>query len=105
MRLTTDEALQEVLKKSETIRKKREKRKVQLLSGAVALLFAGLILTISQYAGGGAAQSTETSYGAFLLSAEVGGYILVALIAFAAGVILTMILQKYRWDMEDKKKD
>ena len=96
MRLTTDEALEEILKKSDLIRKKRENRKIQLLSGLIVLLFAGMILTVSMYAGSGTTRATETAYGSFLLSSETGGYILVAVMAFTAGVVLTMILQKQR---------
>ena len=98
MMYSNEEALHEILKRSIDLQKKKKQRSTQLLCGTVGILTAGLILTIALFAGGGPAGITNPAYGAFLLPAEAGGYILIALIAFAAGVILTLLIRKHRND-------
>ena len=44
----------------------------------------------------GGASVRPTALGAFLLGPEAGGYVIVALIAFALGIALTLAAQKYR---------
>ena len=102
MRLSNEEALEEILRKSDEIRRRREKRKLEILSACVVMLFAGIALTIYRFAGGIAGRAAETAYGAFLLSPEAGGYILVGVMAFAAGILLMVILQTYQ---RNRKKD
>jgi len=95
MRLTNDEALREVLKRGRAIRNRKDRRSIQLLSCVTGVLAVVLICVIAALSSGGIG-SVGTAYGSFLLSAEAGGYILTALIAFVIGVILTIAIYKYR---------
>ena len=105
MSFTTEEALQEVLKRSEEIRIRNGQRKTAALAAATMTLLSGLILVIASFAGTATAEITESTYGAFLLSAQYGGYILVAVLAFAAGAALTaLIMHRGRDRKENAKK-
>ncbi len=95
-KLSSEEMLQEILKRSTALSRKRERARVRLLSGAVVLLLACLTGVVALFSGTGATHSTKSVYGAFLLSTEAGGYILVAVIAFAAGVALTALMMRHR---------
>ena len=50
---------------------------------------------IGGFAGRGA-EVYSTALGAFLLGPEAGGYVLVALIAFALGIAAAMLTQRHR---------
>ncbi len=95
MRFTNEEALREVLKRGRAVRKRRESRNIQILGGMTGVLLVGLICVIASFSSGGIG-SAGSAYGAFLLSAEAGGYVLTAVIAFAVGVVLTVLIWQYR---------
>lgn len=91
MKYTRSEALSEILRRGGQIALRRQKRTCGALSGASAMLCAALVLLIALLPGRGAAAATGTAYGAFLLSAEAGGYVLAAVIAFTLGVVVTLL--------------
>ena len=99
-KLSSEAVLQEVLKRSTALDRKRERVRIRLLSGAVVLLLACLTGVVALFPGTGAAHSSESVYGAFLLSTETGGYILVAVIAFVAGVVLTALMMRHRRNID-----
>ena len=103
MKYKSDELLKEVLCRSRKIKQGREKRFVRLYSIAVLFAAGMLTLLISGMTGGVVPAGSQGQMGAFLLSAEAGGYILTAVAAFAAGVILTMILRKHRRGVTETK--
>ena len=85
--------LDEIFRRAEAIRRRQEEHRTRLLGGATAAL--ALVALI----GGFARRGTEirgTALGAFLLGPEAGGYVLVALIAFALGIAAAMLAQKHR---------
>lgn len=82
--------LDEVFRRAEGIQRRHTRRQVQLLGiAAFGLLFA-LFVMIGNLAGG--ASVRPTAMGAFLLGPEAGGYVIVALLAFALGIIVTKII-------------
>ncbi len=93
MKYTKDEALNEILKRGRKIRKKRNKRITGALSTATVISTFILFLSISIFTGN-AVTGTNSAYGSFLLQTEVLGYVLVAVIAFVMGVIITVIVRK-----------
>ena len=93
---TTKEITREVLIRSGTVRKNNELKRIRALSGSSAAVFACLTMVIVSFAGYGKEEIPGTQYGAFLLSAETGGYILVAVLAFVFGVIMTILAMKYK---------
>ncbi len=109
MRYTSDQAVREILRRSDKISKKRERRARNVISSASATLFCALLAVTALLSGGSAARE-GTAYGAFILSPSVGGYVLLGVLAFALGVAVTLLCVRYRGkrlaqsDQEEEKK-
>ena len=93
MRYTEQEQLHEILLRGEKLRQRKDRIIVRSLSVTAALLFFALAVCIDALGRAGVSGS-RTDYGSFLLSAETGGYVLAAVIAFAAGVIIAVLIQR-----------
>ena len=101
MKYTNDEAFTEVIKRSRTLKIKHEKKVTTLLSVSASIAAVTMILTIGVF-GGVAAGTFGSAYGSFLLPTQAGGYVLAAVVAFAAGIGTTLGVQKYRKNRENK---
>lgn len=104
MKYTTDEALAEIMHRSERIALQRIRRSCQRLTGICSALLAVLVLGITVMPEKLAVTSAGSVYGSFLLSREAGGYVLIGLIAFALGVAVTLLCLRYR-KKQDATKD
>ncbi len=104
MKYTPDEALSQILRRSERIAWRRIRRSCQRLTGICSALLAVLVLSITVMPGKNAVTSAGSVYGSFLLSREAGGYVLVALIAFVLGVTVTLLCLHYR-KKQDRSRD
>ena len=94
---TNDQMLQEIISRSLKLKKQREKRVIHALAGSsCALCMMMAVFLWGEFGNRSSAGSIEEEYGAFLLSPAAGGYILVALIAFVIGIIITIIAYKYK---------
>ena len=93
MKYTKDEALEEILKRGRKIREKRNRQITGVLSTTTVILTFILFLSISIFTGN-VVTGTHSAYGSFLLPTEVLGYVIVAVIAFVMGVIITVIVRK-----------
>ena len=96
LKYTTEEALSEIMRRSEQIIIRRNRLACRALSGAAGALLAGLVLVIVLLPGETAVSYNGSVYGSFLLSQEAGGYVLAAVIAFVMGVIITLLYLRYR---------
>ena len=94
LKYTTEEALAEIMRRSEIIVLQRNRRACHVLSGMAGALLALLVLVIAVLPGKIGTASTESVYGSFLLSKEAGGYVLAAVIFFALGVCVTLLCLK-----------
>ncbi len=95
MKYTKDEALEEIIKRGRKIREKRNKQITGVLSTTTVILTFILFLSISIFTGN-VVTGTHSAYGSFLLPTEVLGYVIVAVIAFVMGVIITVIVRQYK---------
>ncbi len=95
MRYTEREQLEEILLRGGKLRRGKDRNVTRGLSAGAAVLFFALAACIGALGGKGILES-RTDYGSFLLSAETGGYVLTAVIAFAAGVITAVLIKRYR---------
>ena len=93
MKYTKDEALNEILKRGRKIREKQNKRITGALSTATVISTFILFISVSIFTGN-AVNGTNSAYGSFLLPTELLGYVIVAVIAFVLGVIITVIVRK-----------
>ena len=103
MKYAEQEQLREILLRGEKLRHiKNRKVTVNLSTGVVVLLFA-LAASIGPLGGRGV-HEFRTDYGSFLLSAETGGYVLTAVIAFVTGIITAIMIQRYRQNRNGSNK-
>jgi len=103
VKYTSDEALKEIMLRSERISRRKDQRTCRVLSAAAAGLFALLIFMIAILPGRGASSSFGSVYGSFLLRQESGGYILVAVIAFLVGAAVALLCLRRKKQINDKK--
>ena len=83
--------------------RRRQRRGIYGLSAACMLLFAALM----QAAGTAVGQGQTAAWGVFgamLLRQDAGGYVLVAVVSFAAAVVITALCFRLR-SKENRRKD
>ena len=86
----------------ENTRRKRQ-RGIYGLSAACMLLFAVLMQAAGTVVGPGQPEAWGV-FGAMLLREDAGGYVLVAVISFAAAVVITALCFRLR-SKENRRKD
>ena len=83
--------------------RRRQRREAISLSAACMLLFAALMQAADAFAVQGQT-ATWGVFGAMLLREDAGGYVLVAVVSFAAAVAITALCFRLRI-RENRKKD
>ena len=92
-------------KRAEELRRQAERRKMRLLCATCAALFVCLIGVTMMLSGFGHEIMSGTATATSLLADSVGGYVLVAVLAFMTGVLVTVILMRRRTgDQEEQGK-
>ena len=82
---------------------RRQRREVISLSAACMLLCAALMQMAGTVVGPGQTAAWG-AFGAMLLREDAGGYVLVAVVSFAAAVVITVLCFRLR-KRENQKKD
>ena len=83
--------------------RRRQRREAISLSAACMLLFAVLTQAVGTVAGPGQPEAWGV-FGSMLLRQDAGGYVLVAVVSFAAAVVITALcfhLRKKEWQGKD----
>ena len=83
--------------------RRRQRRGIYGLSAACMLLFAVLTQAASTVIGQGQTAAWGV-FGAMLLREDAGGYVLVAVVSFAAAVVITALCFRLR-SKENRRKD
>ena len=83
--------------------RRRQKRGIGRLSAVCMLLFAALMQTADRVVGQGQTAAWG-GFGAMLLREDAGGYVLVAVVSFAAAAAITALCFRLR-SRENQKKD
>ena len=83
--------------------RRRQRRGIYGLSAACMLLFAVLTQTVGTVVGPGQTAAWGV-FGAMLLRKDAGGYVLVAVVSFAAAAAITALCIRLR-SRENQKKD
>ena len=83
--------------------RRRQRRGIYGLSAMCMLLFAALMQAAGTVAGRGQTAAWG-SFGAMLLRGDAGGYVLVAVVSFAAAVVVTALCFRLR-SKENRRKD
>lgn len=100
--MTSEERIAALHEKMNNLRQKRERQKTFALGAASAALSLCLLFLIF---GAGSAQPGGTAglySGATMLFENAGGYVLVAIAAFMAGVAITVVLRNREKRRQDK---
>jgi len=97
--------LKEILRRRDILIKRRERRILKLLSGSVCSLSLLLFAIGMQFSRQGEPQMAPSVYGSFLLSDEDGLLVLIGVVAFVLGVMITMLCLQYRKSRLNKLKD
>ena len=83
--------------------RRRQRREVLSLSAACMLLFAVLMQAAGTVVGPGQPEAWGV-FGAMLLREDAGGYVLVAVVSFAAAATITALCFRLR-NRENRRKD
>lgn len=86
------------------LHRKRENRLLGALTSLCALLAVSLIGAVGTMTGGGHGGTVPGLYGTMLLYEDAGGYVLAAVLSFAAAVVITVLCIKYRAKSEKHNK-
>ena len=95
MKYDLDETLNIVMERKRGLQIMSERRKLFACNLLVLLLTIGMFSFIV-YRSSGTRSYGSDYFGGFMLAPEMGGYILVALIAFAAGICAMLAIQHYK---------
>lgn len=91
MKYTQQEQMEKIMARGAELRKKKENRVTGILAASATALTVLLVICIGAVGKMGSA-SPGAAYGSFLLNEKAGGYVLVAVIAFVLGAILTGLI-------------
>ncbi len=83
--------------------RRRQKRDIGRLSAVCMLLFAALMQAAGTVVGPGQPEAWGV-FGAMLLREDAGGYVLVAVVSFAAAVVITALCFRLK-SKENQRKD
>ena len=83
--------------------RRRQKRGIGRLSAVCMLLFAALMQAAGTVVGPGQPEAWGV-FGAMLLREDAGGYVLVAVVSFAAAVVITVLCFRLK-SKENQRKD
>lgn len=105
MKYTLDESMREFEKRTMMQQKKKHKRVSTALFSSVAALSVMLVIALSAVIDPTVPSQGESSYGSFLLSQEAGGYLIVALLAFILGILLTFAILYRNGRLKRRKRE
>ena len=91
-----------VKKRVREMTRRKRRRGIYGLSAVCMLLFAVLMQAVGTVAGPGQPEAWGV-FGAMLLREDAGGYVLVAVVSFAAAVVITALCFRLR-SKENRKK-
>ncbi len=96
MRYTQESLLAEIMDRGRRIRRTQERMKTAVLSAATLFVAALLAGSYARFTESVVSENPQTRYGALLLPGAAGGFVLAAVIAFAAGVTVTLLCVRRR---------
>ena len=102
--MTAEERVSVLHARMASLQRRREIQRITALSAANAVLCLCLIVLVFGFGGTHPGRTAEMYSGAMMLYENAGPYVMVALIAFMAGVVISVILLRGR-KQEDPKAD
>ena len=100
---STEQRIAVMHRRARELKRRRDGTALIMYGSSCAVLFAALVCMIGQFAGETVTAGLYT--GASLLDVSAGGYVLVAVIAFMLGVIITAFLIKRQKHIKDENEN
>ena len=91
MKYSKEEALEEIRRRAGIIRQKHDRKVTNILTTTAGFTLIALFAVIGIFSGS-AISATPSAYGAFIISAESGGYVLTAVLGITFGVTVTLLI-------------
>ena len=95
MKYTTERALCEIKRRAKIIKQRHDRKVTNILTASASLCLIALFAVISVFSES-RVSGIQSEYGAFILPAEAGGYVLVAVLGFTLGVCVTLIIKHFK---------
>ena len=89
-----EDQITEIRRRSLLYREKKQVRALSFLATGLGVLLVAVLVFAPGVSG--TVGNSSSVLGSMILGPEAGGYVIVALLAFALGIIVTLITQKYR---------
>ncbi len=101
-----EERMAMVTNRIRALERRRERRETAGLSALSVFLVLALVTLLGQLGGGGTGTFPEGMAASSLLAESAGGYVLTAVLAFMAGVTVTVLLKRKqeRKPMEEENR-
>ena len=107
MMRSTDEQLQEIMRRTELIKEKRIIKKAILTDALASCVCLALLIAVAVYLPNLAPAlnvNAETQYGSLLIAAPYIGYVIVGFLALALGICVALLCVHWRKWKERKQK-
>ena len=95
MKYTTEDALKEINRRAKVIRRGHQRMVTNVLATSASFCLIALFCVIGVFSGS-EVSGDQIEYGAFILSAGNGLYMLIAVLGFVLGVCTTLLVQFYK---------
>lgn len=96
MKYDLDETLRIVMERKREAQRKQERRRM-IVANMLTFIFSGAVIAMIAFRTTGVSKGVESDFfGGYMLSPEIGGYVLVALLAFAAGLFAMIAINHYK---------
>ena len=90
-----EDALKEIKRRAGIIRQKHDRKVTYILTTTAGFTLIALFAVIGIFSGS-AISATPSAYGAFIISAESGGYVLAGVLGFVLGVVVTLLVKQLK---------
>ena len=102
MKYSIDDSVAMIEKKKKRLIYRRKLRNVRILAALTVVTMIAFVTVLWQYTDFSAVDGAYSTYGAFMLPEQAGGYIIVGVLCFASAVVITLLCLKYA---QKKKQD
>ena len=91
---SNEELMKGILQRKAVYLAQRQMRRLAMVGAGLATLLIAMLVIVPGITGS-EEQYAAYSMGAMILGPETGGYVIVALLAFALGIVVTILIQKH----------
>lgn len=101
---SNEERLQLMHDRADKLKRRQEGRKILMGGGAFSVLMIALTVFVAQVTVRVRGTAESIYAGASMFDVSTGGFVLIAVLAFMTGVVITVTVQKYRKKMKGSEQ-